>query len=341
MKAVRIHGADDLRVEDVRYPELVAGQVIVKMEWGGICGSDLSYWQDGESGTAKLTAPMTLGHEVAGRIAEIGDGVTGLSVGQPVTVHPATIVAGQELPPRNSGRDNLYPQVRYFGSAAFEPHTEGGFVEFRAVPAGQIRVLPDEVSTRHGAVAEPLGVAVHAINRSGGVAGKRVLVSGCGPIGALVAAASHVLGAESVCAADLAQAPLAVAERLGVDQVVDLSRGETLPSAIDVAFEASGAPAALGPVLRSVERGGVIVQVGNLPSGPVPVELAPLVTREIEYLGTYRFIDEISDALDLMAGTLDVEPLLTHSFPMEAAAEAFAVAADRSTGSSKVLLELS
>lgn len=341
MKAVRIHAAGDLRVEDVPYPELRPGEVIVKMEWGGICGSDLSYWKHGSTGTAKLTEPMMLGHEVAGRIAEIADDVTGLAVGQPVTAHPATIVAGQQLPPRLAGRDNLYPEVRYFGSAAFEPHEQGGFAEYRAIPAGQIRALPDGVSTRHGAVAEPLGVAVHAINRAGGVARRRVLVNGSGPIGALVAAAARALGAESVTAADLAEQSLDVVRRLGVDYTVNLAKREALPEDVEIAFEASGAPAALGPVLGAVQRGGVVVQVGNLPSGAVPVELAALVTREIEYRGTYRFVDEISDALELLAGGLDVEPLLTHSFPIEEAVEAFAVAGDRSTGSSKVMLKLS
>lgn len=341
MKAVRIHAAGDLRVEDVAYPEIGPGQVIMRMEWGGICGSDLSYWKHGSTGTATLTEPMVLGHEVAGTIAEIAGEVTGLAIGQPVTVHPATIVPDQTLPDRLAGRDNLYPEVRYFGSAAFSPHEQGGFAEYRAVAAGQIRELPDGVSTRQGAVAEPLGVAVHAIARAGGVAGRRVLVNGSGPIGALVAAAAKAMGAESVTAADLAATSLDVARRLGADRTVNLAEGESLPQDVEVAFEASGAPAALGPVLSATQRGGVVVQVGNLPSGAVPVELAALVTREIEYRGTYRFVNEIADALDLLAGGLDVEPLLTHTFPIEEAAEAFAVAGDRNTGSSKVLLQLS
>nr|WP_244954026.1 L-idonate 5-dehydrogenase [Spelaeicoccus albus] len=330
-----------MRVEDVPYPTLRPGEVIVRMEWGGICGSDLSYWKHGSTGTATLTEPMVLGHEVAGRIAEVAGDVAGLEVGQPVTVHPATIVPGQQLPERLAGRDNLYPEVRYFGSAAFSPHEQGGFAEYRAVAAGQIRALPDGVNTRQGAVAEPLGVAVHAINRAGGVARRRVLVNGSGPIGALVAAAARRMDAASVIVADLAEASLDVARTLGVDRTVNVAAGEALPEDVDVTFEASGAPASLGAVFNATGRGGVVVQVGNVPSGAVSAELAAIVTREIEYRGTYRFVDEISDALDLLAGGLDVEPLLTHSFPIDDAAEAFAVAGDRSTGSSKVMLQLS
>lgn len=341
MKAVRVHAAGDLRVDDVPYPERRPGHVIVQMEWGGICGSDLGYWKHGETGTAKLTRPMTLGHEVAGRITEIGDDVQRLEIGQPVTIHPATIPEGQQLPPRLAGRDNLYPDVRYFGSAAFEPHTEGGFAEYHAVPADQIRVLPAGVSTRHGAVAEPLGVALHAIHRAGGVDGRRVLVNGAGPIGALIVAAAKTLGAVPVQAADLSPAALQIASRLGADATVDLSRAETLPGDIGVSFEASGAPAALGPIFAATERGGVVVQVGNLPNAATPSQLAAVVTREIDYRGSYRFVEEISDALELLSGGLDLEPLLTHTFAIDQAAEAFAVATNPEAASSKVMLHLS
>ncbi|WP_415856856.1 zinc-binding dehydrogenase, partial [Sinomonas sp. G460-2] len=125
--------------------------------------------------------------------------------------------------------------------------------------------------------------------------------------------------------------------RMGAHDVVNLAEGGTLPET-DVVFEASGAPAAVTSVLRAVKRGGLVVQVGNLPAGKLEVSLAELVFREIEYRGSFRFIDEISTALEYFADGLDIEPLLTHEFPVEEAVEAFRVAGDRSTGSSKVLL---
>ena len=143
MRAVVVHGPGDLRVDERPDPVPGEGEVLIAMEWGGVCGSDLSYWRHGASGTAALKHPLVLGHEVAGRIAALGTDVTGFAVGQPVTVHPAELVGDGRLPGRIAGRTNLYPRIRYFGSAAFDPHTDGGFSELRTVRAGQVRPLPD------------------------------------------------------------------------------------------------------------------------------------------------------------------------------------------------------
>lgn len=345
MKAVVVHGAGDVRVDSLPDPEPGPGEVLIAMEWGGICGSDLAYFRHGSSGTAVLRRPMVLGHEMAGRIAALGPSVPGLTVGQPVTVHPATLVGRHVLPDRIAGRTNLYPEVRYCGSAAFDPHTDGGFSSLKVVRADQIRVLPAGVNTQHGALAEPLAVALHAVSRAaeagGGVQGREVLVNGAGPIGALVVAAAKYRGAARVVAADLSESSLAVARAMGADKTVDLSAGEVLPADSELVFEASGAPGALGAVLAATARGGTLVQVGNLPGSAVSAVLGDLVTREISWLGSYRFVDEITDAVAALAGGIDVSPLITHTFDIDDAAAALAVAGDRSTGSSKVLLRLS
>jgi L-idonate 5-dehydrogenase len=322
VKAVVVHGANDLRVDDLPDPVPREGEVLIAMEWGGICGSDISYWRNGSSGTAVLKHPLVLGHEVAGHIAGIGPGVSGLSVGQPVTVHPATASGG------------------YFGSAAFDPHTEGGFSELRVVRAEQIRALPSTVDTERGALAEPLAVAMHAINRAGDVRGRDVLVNGAGPIGSMVVAAAKYAGAVTVTAADVADAPLKIAKAMGADGVINVGAGEDLPADVELVFEASGAAAALGAVLHATARGGTVVQVGNLPGKAVAASLGDLVTREISWIGSYRFVDEITDAVAAMENGLDVTPLITHRYPINEAAEAISVAADRNTGSGKVLLQL-
>lgn len=340
MQAVVVHGPGDVRVQGWPDPVAGPGDVVIDVEWGGICGSDVSYWRHGAAGTSVLSEPMVLGHELAGRVATLGPGVSGVEVGQPVTVHPATLVGDGVLPERLAGRSNLYPEVRYLGSAAFTPHTDGGFSEQLLVRAEQLRPLPDGVDTRIGALAEPLGVAMHAVARAGSVVGRDVLVNGAGPIGALVVAAARFAGARSVVAADLSAASLGVALALGADAVVEVSAGEALPADVELVFEASGAPAALGSVLGAVARGGTLVQVGNLPGTPSPAALGALVTREVTWVGSYRFVDEISDALEAMATGLDVSPLITHTFDLADADQAMRTAADRSTGSSKVLLQL-
>lgn len=322
MKAVVVHAADDLRIDELPDPEPAADEVVA-MEWGGLCGSDISYWRNGMSGTAVLKRPLVLGHEVAGRVVQTGRDVSGIAIGQPVTVHPAT------------------PNGGYFGSAALDPHTDGGFSEFRAVRADQLRPLPDGVSTRDAALAEPLAVAMHAVNRAGDVAGRDVLVNGAGPIGSLVIAALRHAGAASVTAADVNTAALRIARDLGADETVDLSAGEELPTGFDLAFEASGATVAIGGLQHALARGATLVQVGNLPGAPAPFALGDLVTREITWIGSYRFDDEITDAVAALRDGLDVSPLITHTFGIDDAARAVATAADRTSGSGKVLIELS
>lgn len=338
MRAVVVHGARDLRIEERPDPVAGPGEVVVAMEWGGVCGSDVAYWKNGASGTAVLRDPLVLGHEVAGRVVATGPGVTGWTAGTPVTVHPATATADSVLPDRLAGRTNLHSQVRYFGSAAFHPHTDGGFSELRAVPAAQLRRLPDGVSTELGALAEPLAVAMHAVRRAGAVVGRDVVVNGAGPIGCLVVAAAKHAGAASVTAADVSDVSLAVAKELGADHVLNVADGDTLPADSELVFEASGAPAALGGVLRATARGGTLVQVGNLPGAAAPAALGDLVTREITWVGAYRFVEEISDALSALGDGLDVSGVITHRFDLADADAALAAAAGPE--SSKVLIRL-
>jgi L-idonate 5-dehydrogenase len=341
MKAVVVHGANDLRIDERPEPVARPGEVVLDVEWGGICGSDLSYWKHGASGTATLKSPLILGHEVAGRVAQLGAGVKGFDVGQPVTVHPAELVGDGIMPERLAGRTNLYPHVRYFGSAAFDPHTNGGFSERKRVRASQLRPLPDGVDTLRGALAEPLAVAMHAVSRAGSLAGRDVLVNGAGPIGSLVIAAAKYAGARTVVAADISDASLRIAKAMGADEVRNVADGGSLPDDVELVFEASGVPGVLGRVLRATARGGTIVQVGNLPGAPSPSAIGDLVTREITWIGSYRFVDEISDALVAMATGLDVSPVITHKFVIDQAAEAMRVATDPASGSSKVMLQLS
>lgn len=334
MKAVVVHGVGDLRVDTVAEPgECPSGSVVVEVEYGGICGSDLHYVAHGAAGTSVLRHPMILGHELSGRIAESS---SDFAAGLPVTIHPGT--ACRECRYCQGKLAHLCERMRYFGSAAFDPHTDGGFVRRKVVPASQIRPLPASVDLRAAAVAEPLGVALHAVSRAGDLTGKAVLVNGAGPIGALTVAAVRHAGAERVYAVDIAAGPLRIAKALGAHETIDALTASELPE-VDVAFEASGSPAGLTNVIRWLPRRATLVQVGNLPTGGVNVDLSPLVSREISYLGSFRFDGEIADAVRLLADGLDVSPLLTHVFEVDDAEKAFAVARDRAGGSGKVLLD--
>lgn len=345
MKAVVVHRAGDLRIDELPQPSLAAGQVLVEVEWGGICGSDLSYVAHGASGTAILKHPLVLGHEVAGHVVEVAADVDPSLLGTACAVHPPTLVGEVALPDRIAGRTNLHPQVRYLGSAAMDPHTDGGFRQFIAVRADQVLPLPEGVGTKAGSLVEPLAVALHAVKRveavlPGGVAGRDVLVNGAGPIGLLVMLVVRHLGARRVIAADVSDLMLERASQAGADVVVNVSK-EPLPEDIEIVIEASGAAAALGGILHAAARGGVVVQVGNLSANSVTAVLGDLVTRELIWLGSFRFVDEMSEAIDLLAAGLDVNPVISHEYPLEDALEAFKVASDRSSGSAKVLLRMS
>lgn len=342
MRALEIHAVHDLRIITRETPEPGPGEVRVHVEYGGICGSDLAYWRSGVSGTAVMTHPFVLGHEVSGTISALGEGAgAALRIGQAVAVHPASTLG--PLPERLRGRDNLHPDLAYLGSAARTPHTDGGFAEEIVVSTAQTVPLPEGLGTRRAVLAEPLGVALHAVHRAGEVRGKHVLVSGCGPVGLLVILAAKEAGASRITAVDPAAAARERALAVGADAALgehaDTGAGTGAGAGVTVAFEASGAPASLTAVLAAVGPASTVVQVGNLPIGPVPVALGPLVSKEIDYRGTYRFVSEIRDAVDLLSRAEAADAVISHVLPLADADSAFATAAeDRS--SSKVVLKI-
>lgn len=335
MRALQLQKAQDLRVVDREIPELGPDDVQIDVEWGGICGSDLGYWRHGATGTAQMHRPLVLGHEVSGRIRALGQDVEGLTVGQAVTVHPARTTG--PLPERLVGRDNLHPDLTYLGSAMRDPHTDGGFAQVLQVRAAQVIPLPEGLDTRRAVLAEPLGVAMHAVHRAGAVEGAHVLVSGCGPVGLLVVLAVKAAGAAHVTAIDLAEPARAAAAAVGADVTTDSPEG--LDESIRVAFECSGAPASLDGIIRCIPRASTIVQVGNLPVTPVTVSLGPIVSKEIDYRGTFRFVAEIEDAVRLLAGSDTAERVISHEFALDEAEAAFTTAATDPT-SSKVILRI-
>ncbi len=330
-RAVVIHAAHDLRVERRDAGEPGPGQVRVRIAAGGICGSDLHYFQHGGFGAIRVKHPMVLGHEVAGVIDALGAGVTGLAAGQAVAVNPSLPCGRCRYCLEGAAQHCL--DMRFYGSAMRDPHVDGGFREALVCEAAQAVPLPDGLDTTTAAFAEPLAVCLHAARQAGPLLGRRVLVTGCGPIGALAIAAARMGGAREIIATDLSDAPRAVALKMGAD------RFHADPDALaaygadkgffDVALEASGSPRALLGILPVVRPGGTIVQIGI--GGDAPVPMSVLAAKEITWRGTFRFHAEFAMAVEALATRrIDVVPLLTERFPIERAAEAFTLAADRS-----------
>ncbi|GAB2463449.1 L-idonate 5-dehydrogenase [Xylanimonas ulmi] len=332
MRAITVHGAEDLRLEFRSEPVPGPDEVLIRVGYAGVCGSDLHYYRSGRVGAFEVREPLVVGHEISGRVAV---DAPGLPAGTPVTVHPATPGAPQ---PGIERRPNIWPGSRYLGSAATTPHTQGAMSDLAVVRADQIRVLPDDLPLRRAVLAEPLAVGLHAIARADGVVGKRVLVSGAGPIGLLAAGAAHASGAASVTVSDLHAAPLEIARRLGAADVVRVGAQEAPAEAFDVVLECAGAPAAVDAAIRATRRGGVVVLLGMLPGDARPYTLVDVVTREIDVRGSFRFDHELDDAVAMLATTPALGHVVTDVFGPRDALAAFDRAADPRT-SSKVVIE--
>jgi threonine dehydrogenase-like Zn-dependent dehydrogenase len=336
-RAVTVLGAGRLEVLVRPQVEPGPGDAVVDVAYGGICGSDLHYWQRGEVGESVLADPMVLGHEIVGTVGDATADGSGPPVGTPVAVHPADTCG--KCQSCRSGRDNLCPHLRYLGSAARRPHTDGGFADRLLVPGRRLVPVPADLDLRVAALAEPASVAGHALARAaaltGGVRGRHVLVTGAGPIGLLVVALTVIGGAASVTVTDLHERPLRTALRVGATRT--LMAGEELPRA-DVVFESSGAPQALAAALAALRPGGTLIQVGQLPGGGVPAPLHLAVPRELVLSGSSRFAGGMAQTLRTIAEhRRRFEPVVSAEFPADRAEEAL-VAAREPAKSSKVLL---
>jgi L-idonate 5-dehydrogenase len=344
MDALVIHGARDLRVEDVATPTVLPRQLRVRVRFGGICGSDLHYFQDGGFGTIRVKEPMVLGHEVAGTIEEVGSAVAGFEPGDRIAISPSLPCGACRY--CQQGLQNHCLDMRYFGSAMRTPHVQGAFRREIVVEQGQAFKLADTVSDQEGAMAEPLAVALHAVRRAGPLLGQNVLVTGCGPIGALVVVAARHAGASNIVVTDRGDYPLRSALKVGADQALNVAES---PDALepftadkgqfDVLFEASGNERALRGAFDALRPRGVIVQVGI--GGEMQLAINTIVAKEFDLRGTFRFHEEFGIAVDLLnRGLVDVKPLISATISYRDAGRAFALAADRSQAM-KVLLEFS
>ena len=334
MRAAVLHAARDLRVEAVADVAPGPHEVEVRIEAGGICGSDLHYYHDGGFGTVRLREPMILGHEIAGTVTRVGAEVTSVTPGTRVAVNPSRPCGRCRY--CQEGRQNHCLDMRFYGSAMRFPHVQGGFREMLVCDAAQAVPVAAAMSAAQAAFAEPFAVCLHAVNRAGPLLGKRVLVTGAGPIGALTVIAARRAGALEIVATDVAGAPLAAARKVGADQAINVTEKDALmrygadKGHFDVMFEASGNAAALAGGLAVVRPTGIVVQIG-IAGGEMTLPMNLMVAKELELRGTFRFHEEFALAVALIgSGLVDVMPLLTETVPLSEARAAFELAADRS-----------
>lgn len=331
MTALYAHGARDLRLGPCAADAPQDGEVRVKLARGGICGSDLHYYLHGGFGTVRIREPMVLGHEVAGHVTDLGAGVDGLSVGDLVAISPSRPCG--TCPACLDGMPNHCANMRFYGSAMPFPHIQGAFRDEITAKASQC-VRATGLSAAEAAMAEPLSVVLHAAHQAGDLMGKRVLVTGCGPIGLLAILVARRAGAEEIIATDIAPRGLEFARAAGANVTLDARDAEALApysegkGALDVLFECSGAEVALKSAIPAIRPRGTIVQLGM--SGDMSLPMQQITVKELTLKGSFRFHAEFATAISLMRqGLIDVTPLITHSFPLAEFQTAFDTAADR------------
>ena len=336
MKAAVLHGAKDMRIEPYRQPELHPGMVLLRSRRVGICGTDLHYYEHGHNATFVPDRPFILGHEFTAEVAAVAGDVETVKIGQRVTVNPARSCGFCAY--CKGGQINLCRKTIMLGSASTTPPTDGALAEFVTVRADQCHLLPSDMDDGIGAMMEPLSVALHAVKRAGTVSGKRVLVTGGGTIGLLVAMTARAFGAVPVAVSDIVSARRNKAIELGADVALDPTARdlhhqvrELTDLGFDMIFEASGAPPALRAAFDLVRPGGTIVQIGTVGTADIPIPVNELMVREINFRGSMRYGDTFDEAIRLVAaGRVNVQPLINHVFTLEDSVKALQFAADKS-----------
>ncbi|MEL6965847.1 MAG: L-idonate 5-dehydrogenase [Pseudomonadota bacterium] len=331
-KAIVIHDAKDLRIETAQPSEPEAGEVLIDLAVGGICGSDLHYYNHGGFGTIRLREPMVLGHEVSGRVKSLGHGVDGLSVGDLVAVSPSR-PCGQCRYCRE-GLHNHCEAMRFYGSAMPFPHIQGAFRQSLTALASQC-VTANGLTDGEAAMAEPLAVCLHGAKRAGDLMGKRVLITGAGPIGNLCLLVAKAAGAVETVVTDLSDEALGYAQKIGASDTINmaeqpdgLSQYAKGKGTFDVLFECSGAAPALVGAIPAMRPRSVIMQLGL--GGDMTLPVQAMTAKEIDLRGSFRFHEEFETAVRLMQnGTIDVRPLISHRMALEDAKEAFELASNR------------
>lgn len=320
-------------------PEVQEGQVLVKIKRIGICGSDIHVYY-GEHATTSY--PVTQGHEVSGKVVQLGSGVEGLHVGQKVTIEPQVYCG--KCYPCTHGKYNLCENLKVMGF-----QTTGTASEYFAVDASKITPLPDDMGYDEGAMLEPLAVTVHAAKRFDQLKGAKVAILGCGPIGILLAQSCRALGASQVLITDVSDYRLSLAKSVGVDFAVNTSKkdfGEAMTEAFgtdkaDVIYDCAGNNVTMGQAVKYARKGSKIVLVAVF-AGPATVDLFTLNDHELDLDTTmmYRHEDYV-DAIRLVnEGKIQLKPLMSRHFAFEDYQKAYQYIEENRETTMKVLIDV-
>ncbi|MBP2078345.1 2,3-butanediol dehydrogenase [Oceanobacillus polygoni] len=346
MKAAVWHGEKDIRIEEVEVKPLEDAQVKVRVAWAGICGSDLHEYEEGpvfvpvnekDPLTGEI-APLTMGHEFAGVIEEVGKNVTKFKVGDRVAINP-TITYGNKPEDMDA----------YDGFSFIGLHGDGGFTKYANVPESNVYLLPDTLTLQDGALVEPTAVAVQAVKEGGLQFGDTVAIFGAGPIGLLTAIAAKAAGASKIIVLDLSETRLEKAMELGATHIINSGEQdavkairELVPDGVDVSFEVAGVAPTFKQAIDATRARGtmVIVSIFARPIEWNPIHLTNTgvkITSSIAYTPT-----SFQQTVDLMGtGQLKPQGIITGQIQLDDIVEKGFETLSSDKSQAKILVELS
>jgi L-iditol 2-dehydrogenase len=343
IKAFKLHGPADLRLEEVEMPEPSENEALVKIKSVGVCGSDIHYYRLGRIGPFVVEKPMILGHECSGEVVEVGRQVGQLKVGDRVVMEPG-------IPCRKcwycrNGRYNKCPSIKFMAT----PPYDGALVEYVAWPADYLFKMPDSMSYQQGALVEPFAVGLFAARRSGIRPGDSVTILGAGPIGLASLEAVKALGAGRVIMVDVMDTRLTLAGQMGASEVVNPKK-EDLPRRVKeltggegthFVFETAGTAQTVRQTVDLVRDGGSVVLIGLPAEAEIPMPIVDAVIREINFVTLFRYSNIFEEAISLISlNRVNLKPLITHEFPFSKSVEAIEFAESAKDKAIKVMINL-
>jgi L-iditol 2-dehydrogenase len=342
MKALNLKAYNHFELIDTAMPAIGAEDVRIRVKAVGICGSDV-HGMDGSTG--RRIPPITMGHEAAGVIQEVGAGVTDWQVGDRVTMD-STVYCGN-CGFCAKGQINLCDNRQVLGVSCEDYRRHGAFAEYVAVPARILYRLPDDLAFEHAAMVEPVSIALHAFYRSGWQAGESAMVIGAGMIGLLMIQVLAAKGCDNLIAVDIDPAKLRLARELGATSAFDAREDDVVANVLSAtggkgahhAFEVVGATSPIQTAIDGVGKGGVVTLIGNV-SPEVSVHLQKIVTKELDLRGSCASAGEYPECLDLInQGAINMAAFISSEAPLVEGADWFQRLYNKEDGLLKVILK--
>ncbi len=336
MKAAYLQSPGQILVRDIPTPVPAFGEVLIKIHSVGVCASDIHYFEHGRIGRYVVETPLILGHEPAGEVVELGEGVDALAIGDRVSIEPG--VPCRTCHHCKHGKYNLCDDVVFMAT----PPVHGAFVEYVVHPADFAHRIPDNVSFDEAALIEPLSVGLFAAHRGEACVGDRAIVLGAGPIGLMTLLALKSRGVSDVTLVDIEPFRLAKAQELGAIETIDAGNVDvaaTQAEGFNLVFDTAGNPVTLTQTTRVARRGARVVLVGLSSQDMTPIDTNEIVDKAISLSGVFRYANTWPLAIDLLAkSTIDLTPMISVHMDLDATDEALEFARTRKGSCIKVMV---